>query len=106
MVATAVEQVLADKVEDEAELTKTDVAQGLWHPTDIAEQLASFLAERERRGFPAVGSNTVAKFVLTFSAQQDDHLATELLKAAAAAGDYDIVDHALYAVEVLAKYDI
>ncbi|MGT2456552.1 hypothetical protein ACU4GI_26475 [Cupriavidus basilensis] len=105
VVATAAEQVPAEEVEDEAALAKTDTTQGMWRPTDVAEQLASFLAERERRGFSAAGSKAVAKFVLTFSAQHDDHIATELLKAAAAAGDYDVIDHALYAAEVVAKYD-
>ena len=106
VVATAAEQVPAEEVEDEAALAKTDTTQGLWRPTDVAEQLASFLAERERRGFSAAGSKAVAKFVQAFSAQHDDHIATELLKATAAAGDYDIIDHALYAAEVVAKYDI
>ncbi|QDX22483.1 hypothetical protein FP568_15285 [Pandoraea pnomenusa] len=106
VVATAAEQVPAEEVEDEAALAKTDTTQGLWRPTDVAYELASFLAERERRGLPDAGSKAVAKLVLTFSAQHDDHLATKLLKTAAAAGDYDIVNHALYAAEVLAKYDI
>lgn len=78
----------------------------LWKPRDIADSLARFLAERERHGLAQAGENAVATFVLNFESQHGAYLAERLMDAAAAVGDYDIIDHALYAEEVVARYGI
>ncbi|MGT2456535.1 hypothetical protein ACU4GI_26390 [Cupriavidus basilensis] len=107
VVATTLEQVPAVDVEIDAEGVAPVAAEtGLWKPNDIVDRLARFLSERERRGFAPAGAKAVAKVVLTFESQYDANLAQRLLDVAAAVGDYDIIDHALYAEEVVARYDI
>ena len=89
-----------------AELPYGETSEGILAPVEIADQLATFLAERESHGARADGAKGVAAWILKFDAKHGAWLTKELLRSAASAGDYNIVNAAWYEQEALEKAGI
>ncbi|MGF6183439.1 hypothetical protein ABIB42_004494 [Massilia sp. UYP32] len=89
-----------------AELPYGETTEGILAPVEIADELTKFLAERESRGARAGGAKGVTAWVLNFDAKHGAWLTKELLRAAALAGDYDIVNGVQYEQEALEKANI
>lgn len=86
-----------------AELPYGETPEGILAPVEIADELTTFLAERESHAARAGSARGVAAWVLNFDAKHGAWLTKELLRAAALAGDYDIVNGARYEQEALEK---
>lgn len=104
--ATELVPVTAAAPVELAELLYGETSEGILAPVEIADQLATFLAERESHGAQAGGAKGVAAWILRFDAKHGTWLTKELLRAAASAGDYDIANAAKYEQEALEKADI
>jgi hypothetical protein len=89
-----------------AELPYGETSEGILVPVEIADQLTTFLAERESRGALAAGAREVAAYVLKFDAKHGAWMTKELLRAATLAGDYELVNAAQYKQELLKKVEI
>ena len=104
--ATELVPAMAQAPVELAELPYGETSEDIFAPVEIAGELSTFLAERESRGARTDGAKGVAARVLKFDAKHGAWLTKELLRAAALAGDYDIVNGARYEQEALEKTDI